>query len=182
MRAKPVVTIALIVALWAPCWRAACASSAPDASSAKAFLDAAYQQYGKDGKGVPLTGRYFHSTLLALVNADQKAAGPENVGALDADPLCDCQDWEGIWELKIDAQLEGPERAVATVSFALTSPTHRKKDDLRKLKIALAWERGGWRIYDVTSLRDPNNPWQMRKELKKDIDALAHQPATGAAN
>ena len=182
MPAKPLVAFFLIVASWAGSSTPACGTVAADAASAKSFLSAAYQQYGKGGKGVPLTDRYFHSTLLALVDQDQKAAGPENVGALDADPLCDCQDWEGIWELKIDAQLDGPERAVATVSFALTSPTHRKKDDRRKLRIVLAWERGGWRIYDVTSLRDPDHPWQMREDLEKDIEALAHQPATGAAN
>jgi Protein of unknown function (DUF3828) len=181
MHSKRLVTIVVTVIICAAGWSVAGALSAPDANSAKAFLDAAYQQYRNGGKGVPLTARYYHSTLLALADRDQKAAGPENVGALDADPLCDCQDWEGVWDLKIDVQMKGTQRASANVSFALSAPGHRKKDDLRKLQIVLAWERGGWRIYDITSLRDPDKPWRMREELEKDIESLARRPVVGAA-
>ena len=60
-----------------------------------------------------------------------------------------CQDWDGIWDLKIDIQMESPKRALATVSFALFAPKDRTDDSLSKLKITLVPEDGQWRIYNI---------------------------------
>ena len=86
-----------------------CTSShAQDAVSAKAFLVNIYSHYSRGGKGVdfdgPRSALYFHSSLLALEKADVKANGPDSVPAMDADPICGCQDWEGIWNLAINVR------------------------------------------------------------------------------
>ena len=145
---------------------------AQDANSAKAFLMDAYTHYGKNGKGIdfmgPKANRYFHSSLIALIRADDKANGPGNVGALDGDPLCGCQDWDGIFDLKIDIQLQSPGRALAEVSFALDDAKSRNSDSWRKLRIQLRTERGEWRIYDILDVSQPHAPFDARDALIKD--------------
>src|ERR1019366_1125050 len=78
-------------------------SSAQNADSAKAFLASIYRHYQNGGNGISIgdrsADRYFAASLLTLVRADARAAGPDNVGAIDADPVCACQDWDGIWNL-----------------------------------------------------------------------------------
>ena len=149
---------------------------AQDASSAKVFLVDAYRHYGKNGKGIgfdePSAHRYYHSSLIALMQTDAKANGPDNVGALDGDPLCSCQDWDGIFDLKIDVQLEDPGRAQAVVSFALEDAAHRNRDSWRKLKLQLRAERGSWRIYDILDLSSGQPPFDVRNALISDIQAI----------
>jgi hypothetical protein len=147
-----------------------------DADAAKAFLTSVYKHYGTGGIGVdsvgPAATRYFHSSLVALLRADQKAASPE-VGAIDADPVCACQDWNGIWDLAIEVNIDTPDhdaaRATAKLSFYLSDPKDNPKDSLRKLSIKLAAENGGWRIYDITDETDPTAPFALRKALQDDI-------------
>jgi hypothetical protein len=174
MRIKALIAIACFTG---PLW-ATGQPPAPDAASATVFLASAYSRYGKNGKGAPFNGRYFHSSLLALMNADIKANGPNNAPAIDFDPICGCQDWDGIWDLKIDVHVETPQRARATVAFALAPPKDRPKDAQRKLEITLVPEHGAWRIYDILDESDPaaSTP-ALRKLLQSDIASLR-----GAAN
>ncbi len=101
MHARLHFAIGLLIVLAAP----AIPAAAQDAASARAFLQSAYRLYEKGGKGVdfagPRAGQYFHSSLVALIRDDIKANGPDNVPVVDSDPVCECQDWEGIWDLKI---------------------------------------------------------------------------------
>lgn len=155
----------------------AAASATPDADAAKAFLASVYKHYGAGGIGVDSVGpdapRYFHTSLVALLRADQKAASPD-VGAIDADPVCACQDWNGIWNLAIDVKIDAPDRATAKVSFYLADPKDNPKDSLRKLDITLAAENGAWRIYDIADQTDPTAPFALRKALKDDIASHSH--------
>jgi len=171
MQARLHFSIALLIVLTAP----AIPAAAQDAASAKAFLQSAYAFYGKNGKGNPLTSRYLHSSLSALIDADVKL-NDGGVGVLDGDPVCGCQDWDGIWDLKIDVQVEAPSRAVADVSFALNPPKSRTKDSLRKLKYTLEPERGKWRIYNIVDDSDPKAPFDLRKALEVEIASLSKSP------
>ena len=147
------------------------------ADAAKAFLVSVYKHYGAGGIGVDSVGpdapRYFHSSLVALLRADQKAASPD-VGAIDADPVCACQDWNGIWNLVIDVKIDAPDHATAKVTFYLADPKDNLKDSLRKLDIALAAENGAWRIYDIADQTDPTEPFALRKALRDDIASHNH--------
>jgi len=160
---------------------------AQDANSAKAFLIGAYSHYGKNGKGIDFSGpranRYYHSSLISLIQEDVKANGPDNVPAIDGDPLCGCQDWDGIFDLKIDVQLEAPQRALATVSFDVFDPKGRNSspDGWAKLKIQLRVEQGQWRIYDIVDVSQWGTRFDVRDELIKDIQTLRQTPKSKTA-
>ncbi len=176
MRAKLLIAITIFIAAAL----AARPSSAQDAASAKAFLAAIYQHYqngAEDGSaGInfdgPQADRYYHSSLLSLMRADVKANGRDNVPAIDFDPICGCQDWDGIWDLKIDVHVETPQRAQANVSFALAPPQNRPKDALRRLVVTLVPEYGAWRIYDIRDESDPSAIVELRQLLEDDLASL----------
>lgn len=148
--------------------------SAQDATSAKAFLASIYRHYESGGDGIDIgdqrANQYFAHSLLALVRADARAAGPGNVGAIDADPVCACQDWDGIWQLNIDVKMKPPGKAEADVSFSLSSPQSHTTSASRRLHIKLISEHGGWRIDDIIDLTDPKIPYALRKALLDDIE------------
>jgi Protein of unknown function (DUF3828) len=153
--------------------------------SPKTFLESVYKLYDKGGKGAdingPKAGQFFHSSLITLVRQDQKAAGPDNVPVLDGDPVCSCQEWDGIWDLKIDLQAQTRDSAQAIVSFALFAPRGRASRDLRLLRITLQKEHGAWRIFDIVDNSDPKAPFALRDELKKDIASYAHPAKSKSA-
>ncbi len=172
MRPKLLLAIALsAAALLRPC-----SSHAQDAASAKAFLVSVYQHYQHGAKGIdfdgPGAGLYYHSSLLSLIRADIKANGPDNVPAVDFDPVCGCQDWDGIWDLRTEIQMASPKRVLASISFALNGPKDRASDSLRKLEFTLVPERGGWRIYDILDESDPHNTFALRKLIEDDLATL----------
>ena len=171
MQARLHFSLTLLIALAVPPIPAA----AQDAASAKTFLESVYRHYRHGGPGIDLggshAGQYYHSSLLTLIHADDKANAP-SVGVLDADPVCECQDFDGIWDLMIEIQMQGPNRALADVSFALTPPKGRPKDLLHTLRMTLVPERGQWRIYNIVDKSDPKEPFDLRKDLEKDIASL----------
>jgi hypothetical protein len=172
MEARLHFSIPLMILLTVP----AIPAPAQDAASANAFLQSVYALYAKNGKGATLTSRYYDSTLLRLVATDNKLNAGD-IGVLEGDPVCGCQDWNGIWDLKIDVQMmQDPNLALADVTFALSAPTGRKKDDVRKLQFTLAPVRGQWRIYEILDESDPKQPFDLRKELEKDIDSHRKAP------
>jgi len=150
---------------------------AQDAASATVFLRSVYRQYENGRQGIDSTGPYarlyFHSSLSALMRADEKAAAPE-IGALDGDPICSCQDFDGVWDLAIDVHVVTPQRAIAKVSFALYGPKDRPSDAMRRLEFTLIPERGQWRIFDVVDRTDPSQPFALRQALRQDIAAHSH--------
>jgi hypothetical protein len=169
MRVRPLLALAIIIfpAIYA---------SAQSADSAKAFLLSVYKQYQNGGKGInftgPHAGRYYHSSLLALIRTDLKNSDPDSVPDIDFDPICGCQDWEGIWNLQMDMHVETPRRALARISFAVLDPRNYPHDALTKLEITLVPERGEWRIYDIVDESDPHAALALRKDLQRDIENL----------
>lgn len=162
MRLRQVV---LVVVSGAFLWPAPRDARAQDAASAKAFLISIFQLYPNHGHGTPYSPRYIHSSLLALIHDDLNAAeaAQEAPGPLDADIVCDCQEWEGIWVHKIDVKIVEPGRAIVTASFDIHAPEDRNAIDLRIMRYTLVPEHGQWRIYDIQDL----SPWE---------DAEAHVP------
>jgi len=170
--------LSCIAVLFAAC--AAPSASSQDAASAKQFVASLYRLYTKNGSGVPFTGskarQYYHSSLIALFNADQKAVGPGDIPAVDGDPVCSCQDWDGIWDLKVDTQLVAQDRAVAKVSFELSAPHNGVSKDVRHLTMTLVPDEGQWRIWNVVDESDPKSPFDVRKALTDEIRSLNRQP------
>jgi hypothetical protein len=180
MHSKVLLTLALALLPVAP----PISLNAQDAESAEAFLEATYRQYGHDGKGPDLWGpkaEIFHSSLLRLIRADEKANQPDQAGALDGDPICSCQDWDGIYDLKIDVKPPTGRRTQASVGFYPSSPQQRTARDLRNLTFTLAAEPGQWRIYDILDRSDPSHPGALRQLLQQDIDTLSQAPKATSA-
>src|SRR5215468_6217090 len=96
-RVKPLSPIALFAAALL----LATPLAAQDAASAKTLLESAFRLYKNGGKGVDAhSNRYYHSSLKALMTADEKAVrdkGTDIPFARGADMFCDCQEWEGFW-------------------------------------------------------------------------------------
>jgi hypothetical protein len=172
MRARPICTIALSLSSILHCG----ISQAQTAATAKVFLTGIYAHYQRGAKGIDFEGPsaplYFHSSLLALIRADIKSNGPGNAPAIDFDPICSCQDWKGIWNLKVDVKMETPKRAHAKVSFSLEPPKTPSKDAARQLAITLVPEHGLWRIYDIEDNSDSSTTFALRKLLQDDIDTI----------
>jgi len=148
-------------------------ASGQDANSARAFLQDAYGHYARGGEGIslygPLAKQYFHSSLIMLVQAHDKALGSD-LGELDGDLVCSCMDWGGIFDLKIDIQIENSQRAIANARFALYEGKDRDKDSWRKLKFTLVPEHGRWRIWDITDYSNPELVYSVREEISDDIN------------
>ena len=147
--------------------------SAQDAAAARSFLHSVYRNYSKGGPGVDVTSlkarKILTSPLISLLHADQKAVGSGEVGALDGDPICGCQDWDGIFDLKISIRMRGPGSAKAAVSFALFAPQGGANQDRRSLEISLLGQGGQWRIDNVVDRSDPKVLLDLREESEKEI-------------
>ncbi len=170
---RRILGIAAVLAMATSAPMASAASAAPP-DSARTFLVELYRHYptadtpnafdptGADGPKV------FAPTLLALIRQDQKLAGGE-VGALEGDPLCDCQDDSGL-RVKIGPVSPagpGAARAVVTLTFTGHSPA-----EIRRLVIKLAATRVGWRIADIESDSEPSLRAYLARSNK---EAAAHR-------
>jgi hypothetical protein len=162
-------------------WLVPCAAPAQDAASAKAFIGSIFRLYSNGGSGTPYSLRYIHSSLLALIHADLKAAeaAQEAPGPIDADIVCNCQEWEGIWVHKIDVKIVRPGRVVVTASLDIEAPEHRDATDLRNMRYTLVSENGQWRIYDIQDV----SPWEdaevhvpLRAGILKDLELFKREP------
>ncbi len=142
--------------------------------TAREFLLKVYQNYGKNGQGVNITGKsgkkVFESSLRSLARRDIAVNGPNQVGVIDADPICGCQDWAGIHDLAIDLEPIDASHTRAHVNFSLS-----EAKDFRSLDFELVRERGSWRIWNIIDRTDPKAALDLRAELEKDIHSLAQK-------
>jgi len=156
----------------APAAPAAAASSA-DAADVKTFLDGVYAHYKTSTNNTyqPLdknAPEVFDSEMIALMKADT-AANKGEVGALDSDTICECQDWVSI-RATVAVQSATPTAATAT---AILTDTGMTDDKPRKSTFDLVKTPAGWRIHDIHTADDPS----MRKDLQDDIVAAKKLPA-----
>ena len=117
----------------------------------EAFIQALYKDYGKDGRPDvlgQLAPRFFAPRLLRLIQADERVPVGE-VGRLDEDPLCDCQDDGGFHLSSIVVNRSSTDRATATARFTLdTAPV--------TIVVDLETVNGAWRIADVHNRSMPS--------------------------
>ena len=142
-----------------------CAARAQDAASAKSFLQSIYTHYSEFSKADET--RYLHPSLIALLREDARAVGPNDVGVLDGDPFCGCQDMDGIFDLEIAVREPNAGKIDALVSFFVFKDA--KPTDRRSLVITLAPEKGGWRVWNVVDRSDPKFDFDLRSELQNEI-------------
>jgi hypothetical protein len=93
--------------------------------------------------------RYFSPELTAAIREDERLAHGE-VGYLDGDPLCDCQDTGGMRSsITSVAGSRNAATAHLLVRFDGTS-------DRRDILLKLARTPSGWRIADVGTADEPS--------------------------
>ena len=88
--------------------------------------------------------RVFAPRLLAAIREDERLAKGE-VGYLDGDPVCQCQDADGLKAKVVRVKLQDPARASVSVSIALAGYKPRPAE------FSLVRAKSGWRIADVAS-------------------------------
>lgn len=138
----------MIIALLA----AAAPAAAPVApASPQAFVTSLYAHYRRNPDYSPLLRPQdvFAPRLTAAIRRDAALAKGE-VGFLDGDPLCDCQDSAGLRATVAPIGQPGP--ATARVSVDI----HFAGNDRRHLQLSLARVAGAWRIADVASAQEPS--------------------------
>ncbi|MFI4933884.1 MAG: DUF3828 domain-containing protein [Caulobacterales bacterium] len=146
-------------------------SAAPsaDATDAKAFLDGLYARYQstKDNNFNPMSDdapKVFDKPMLKLLKDEQTALKGE-LGAIDGDWLCACQDFVSL-KATVVVQSATATTAKATADF---TDTGMPGEAARHNAFDLVKEDGFWRIHDVQNGADPS----LRKTLTDEIASLA---------
>jgi hypothetical protein len=129
-RYAPGVLIALVPAL----------ALAQDAASAGRFVRGLYGAY--HGRGPDYLGRnagtVFSRSLLKLIRRDAAETPRGDVGALDGDPICDCQDFDGLQKVDVGIAGGADGHALATVHFLISAERRTVTLDLVAVGGALA--------------------------------------------
>jgi hypothetical protein len=124
-------------------------AAAPDAASAKAFVEKLYSHYPSNPSRMEFdpTGKnaseVFDPGMIAAFREDARLANGE-VGFIDADPLCQCQDDSGLKPKVVSVTMTGPNAADAVVNLQYP------RDKLLALTLHLVPVTGAWRIYDLS--------------------------------
>ncbi|WP_256738105.1 DUF3828 domain-containing protein, partial [Cronobacter sakazakii] len=88
-----------------------------DAQTPTQFLKSLYQSYAKGNEPVDFASKgeqqILSDRLLSLVEEDTRLSGGE-VGFLDYDPICYCQDWDDLAVDKINVTNSDATHAKAT--------------------------------------------------------------------
>lgn len=134
------MSLALLAALLAP---------APPAESPRDFVARIYAGYRDSGYN-PLDRpeRLFAPPLVAAIREDARLSSGE-VGWLDGDPLCQCQDHEGLEPVVGEVRQSAK---AATADILLRFPGY----DDRQVTLRLVRTARGWRIADVATADDPS--------------------------
>jgi hypothetical protein len=147
-------------------------AAAPDAASARSFVEKLYSHYpsNPNRKAFDPTGKnasqVFDPGMIAAFRKDAKLANGE-VGFVEADPLCQCQDDSGLQPKDVSVTKKGPNAADAVVN--LQSP-----GETRTLVLHLVPVNGAWRIYDLSIGETKSYRAEL---LKANKDAAAqHRP------
>ncbi len=144
--------------------------NAEDTDSARHFVENLYARYGRLADPPNLFERNatqaFTPSLIALAVADAKAAKPD-VGVLDYDPVCNCQDPDIKFpDLKITIESASAKRAAVIVEFTIDNR-------LNELALTLAREKNDWRIFNIQDMSGSGPHSDLRAMLKKEIRQLS---------
>jgi hypothetical protein len=130
-----------------------------DIVAARAFVAWIYSHYPTatrlpvfDALGDTTKKSIFAPSLIALIDEDTRLAHGE-VGALDGDPLCDCQDDGGLTFRIASVRSVGLTRASAVV---VRSYPDSKSPEVEAITLDLMKAKGRWRVYDVRSKDTPS--------------------------
>jgi hypothetical protein len=130
------------------------AFAADNSASAKAWVERYYAHPIKGEAGV------YDASMVALMRKDRKLAHGE-VGALDSDPMCQCQDDTGMKVEVVDAHATG-KSAVVHVRLIFTE---EKPPLTIPVELDLTAVGKSWRVHDVKSKNTPSLRAYMIKHM-----------------
>jgi hypothetical protein len=163
--AAPAVANATVTSLVAPPPPAAAQS--PDAAAAEAFLDGLYAHYKASSSTgttwAPMDANIkevFDADMVKLMAADTKALKGD-LGEIDGDWLCDCQDWGSI-AAKVTIISATPTEAKAAAVF---HDTQIKDEPPKRDTFDLVKTPAGWRIHDMGTSDQPSLRGVLIKEI-----------------
>ncbi len=124
---------------------------------AEDFVRQTFQRYETmRAKGPDYTGKLaplvFTPSLIQLIRRDQKGH-PGEIGKLDADPICDCQDWNHLTVSTFEFVKESATNA--TVSFIVRDSAEGAYS-LPRTRWHLVWLTTGWKIDDLETRGIPS--------------------------
>ncbi|HEX8063747.1 MAG TPA: hypothetical protein VF535_11080 [Allosphingosinicella sp.] len=123
--------------------------AAAPAEKPGAFVERLYAGY-RDPDYSPLARpeRVFAPPLVAAIREDARLSRDE-VGYMDADPLCQCQDPTGLRPDIREIRTSGRSRASVRVGIDFGA-------DHREVRLRLVRTAAGWRIADVATADEPS--------------------------
>lgn len=134
----------------------AAAQGATDTAALRAFLDRLYAPYGRDlttQSALDRPRQWFEPRLAAAILADQASSRRRNeVGRIDADPFCQCQDGNPF-RITVSGLTVAGNRARARVRFTNFEPV--------TLDYQFVKTPAGWRIHDITGPGYRGLRWQL---------------------
>jgi hypothetical protein len=141
------VILPLLLAAVAP-------AASPPGETPRAFVERLYAGYRRsDYSPLARPERAFAPALVAAIREDSRLSRDE-VGFMDADPLCECQDPAGLHASLVSLKQAGA-AAVARVAIRF-GPAPAPPDSRRALTLSLVRTPAGWRVADIASLDQPS--------------------------
>ena len=136
---------------------AALLAAGQPAETPRAFLERLYAGY-RDEDYSPLARprRVFARPLVEAIEEDRRLSRDE-VGYMDADPLCQCQDPAGLRAAIGEVRRPTPGSATAAVSLAFGG------SDRRAIEVRLIRTGAGWRIADIAAANEPSLLGSLRR-------------------
>jgi hypothetical protein len=129
---------------------AALLAAGEPAETPRAFLERLYAGYrSEDYSPLARPRRIFAPPLVAAIEEDSRLSRDE-VGYMDADPFCQCQDPAGLQPRIGPVRRPTPGSAAADVVLTFSG------SDRRELAIRLVRTRSGWRVADIATADEPS--------------------------
>jgi hypothetical protein len=128
-------------------------TQAQDSESAKKFVQQVYADYANpDTNHQRQRQRHFYTPQLYRLILSDETSHPGEVGKLDWDPICDCQDPGEPGELKVESislSTAGQSRIQATVAIVIVrAPV--------TVVLSLFKTSAGWLIDDISTSETPS--------------------------
>ena len=123
-------------------------SAAPAAATvdpgAEAFVRALYAKYAASGDFSPMLheDEVFTPALVKMLKHDEKMTPKGEIGTIEADPICQCQDSGGMKLQSVATTATGTDKADAQVGLQFDKPASVL---LKLVKVP----GGGWRVDDA---------------------------------
>jgi Protein of unknown function (DUF3828) len=146
LRLKFILVLCLSTTTWAQ-----------TSNSTEAFVRGIYAEYAQSGPDI--TGKkvdqYFTPTIVQLIRHDQASTSRGEVGRLDFDPFCSCQDPDGL-------KLIGLNITPVSEGKAIAHTTLETSGGRIELRLTLAKVSGHWRVDNIVE----NGKFDLREILR----------------